>query len=85
MSFLNKRPIYKLKNRGWQRIDAQLELKGCSVKWNGFFYVCSSAKELVGVDCYYCFIEDVLHVFDFSSSHLCPNQLQRIELHANVS
>lgn len=69
----------------WHTLKAQIENKGCSVKWNGFFYACIDISNLVGVPALMFKTDEQIIVFDFSSSHLCPNQLKRIEQYANVS
>lgn len=82
------RPVHLLQGGHWKRIEAETALKKeRTVQMGRFFYVCDDLSDLVGVPAYaWAPSEDEIYVFDFSASHLCPNQLERIRLaYANVS
>ena len=74
------RPV--LQNRhGWHRKDSKVSSDGHSISWDGFFVAedkLVSLKPWLGVTAYACRLNCVLTVFDFSASHLCPCQLNKV-------
>lgn len=77
-----RRPVFVLKDR-WRRIDSEFSSDGRSIKWGGFLVPAESLlslAELVGVVAYAWRGPEGWTVFDFSFSHLCPAQLERIRM-----
>lgn len=75
------RPVYTLAH-SWQRKDIEIEADGHSISMSGFSVSEERLIDLsadIGVVCYATYKDDLLIVFDFSASHLCPQQLQRIK------
>lgn len=69
-------------DKNWVRKDIKISSDGHSINASGFSVSEDQLTDLtadVGVVCYATTMNNQLIVFDFSSSHLCPNQLNRIE------
>lgn len=75
----HERLIHIFRWHKWHTLKAQIENKSCSVKWNGFFYACTDVSTLVGVPALMFKTDEQIIVFDFSASHLCPRQLEKIK------
>lgn len=75
------RPIFKLLHNTWARFDTSFFSDGHQIIWGDHFYLekdLISLKEHIGVYAYL-FLKDEILVFDFSASHLCFNQLNKIK------
>lgn len=79
------RLVHIYKDKRWQSARYPITNQGCSVNWNGLVYFCRDITSIVGAPALLYVEENRLIVFDMSASHLCPNQLKRIEQYANVS
>lgn len=79
---MQERLIHIFRCHKWHTLKTKIENKGCSVNWNGLFYACKDVSNLVGAPALMFKTDKQIIVFDFSASHLCPNQLQRIKYEA---
>lgn len=80
--------MYILHDGRWKRIYKNISKIRRLIKVERLsFSPCDNLSDLVGVPAYaWASSENEICVFDFSASHLCPNQLERIRLaYANVS
>jgi len=74
------RPVLQYRH-GWHRKDSKVSSDGHSISWDGFFVPeekLVSLQSVVGVPAYACRLDGCLTVFDFSASHLCRRQLDKI-------
>lgn len=83
------RPVHTLQGGRWKTIRKLIALKRpFTVEVEGLFYApCTDLSDLVGAPAFiWTDTDGTLYVFDFSASHLCRNQLERIrQAYANVS
>ena len=70
-------------DKNWVRKDIKISSDGHSINASGLLVSEDQLTDLtadIGMVCYAAVIGDRLTVFDFSSSHLCPKQLLRIQM-----
>ena len=75
---LSSRPVRRYIGGRWTVTKAYILLKGRSVEMGRFLFDCDDLTALVGCAAFGYKREGQILVFDFSASHLCPNQLERI-------
>lgn len=72
------RPVHLYQSKKWRTMRTSISLKECSVEMGHFFYDCDDLSQYVGCPCFAYKRQSSIYVFDFSASHLCPNQLKRV-------
>lgn len=77
---ISKRPMHKYKAGRWVTSMVPMSLTGRSVEIaERFLFACDDLSKVVGCCAFgYDNKDGIILVFDFSASHLCPNQLKRV-------
>lgn len=81
LASLRRRPVYTLRDGKWSRQDLETESTGASVKAGALCVPedqLVSIAEITGTVGFAYRTGDAWAVFDFSASHLCPNQLEAL-------
>lgn len=73
------RPVHLYQSGKWRTMRTSIALDECSVEMGHFFYDCRDLSSLVGCTCFGYKAGLCIYVFDFSASHLCPNQLAKVK------
>lgn len=71
------RPVHLYQSGKWRTMRASIALKGTTVEMGAFFYECVDLTAKLGCACYGYKSSSGIYIFDFSASHLCPNQLAK--------
>ncbi len=75
---LSSRPVCRYICGRWTVAKARILLKGRSVEMGRVLFDCDDLTAIVGCAAFGYEHAGQILVFDFSASHLCPNQLERI-------
>lgn len=72
------RPVHIYQSGKWRTMRTSIALDECSVEMGHFFYECVDLTQYIGCACFGFKSQSSIYIFDFSASHLCPNQLKRV-------
>lgn len=73
-------PVWTYSQGKWKRANERAGVENSFIQWHGSTFSVNSAKDILGVECYWIKKGNTFLLFDFSLTHLCKNQLKAIEV-----